>query len=35
MYIGDGMIVHAPNPSSSVEVVPMDLMPISWVRRVG
>jgi cell wall-associated NlpC family hydrolase len=35
MYIGNGMIVHAPNPSSSVEVVPMDLMPISWVRRVG
>jgi peptidoglycan DL-endopeptidase CwlO len=35
MYIGNGMIVHAPNPSSTVEVVPMDLMPVAWVRRVG
>jgi cell wall-associated NlpC family hydrolase len=35
MYIGNGMIVHAPNPSASVEVVPMDLMPVAWVRRVG
>ena len=35
MYIGNGMIVHAPNPSSTVEVVPMNLMPVSWVRRVG
>ncbi len=35
MYIGNGMIVHAPNPSTPVQVVPMNLMPVSWVRRVG
>ncbi len=35
MYIGNGQIVHAPNPSSSVEVVPIGLMPIASIRRVG
>ena len=35
MYIGNGQIVHAPNPSTSVEVVPVGLMPITTIRRVG
>lgn len=35
MYIGNGQIVHAANPSRPVEVVSMNLMPISWARRVG
>ncbi len=35
MYIGNGQIVHAPNPSRSVEVVPIGLMPIATIRRVG
>lgn len=35
LYIGDGQLVHAPNPSSSVEVVDVDLMPIATIRRVG
>jgi cell wall-associated NlpC family hydrolase len=35
MYVGNGQLVHAPNPSTSVEVVPVDSMPIAAVRRVG
>jgi cell wall-associated NlpC family hydrolase len=35
MYIGNGQIVHAPNPSRSVEVVPMNLMPIAMAVRIG
>jgi cell wall-associated NlpC family hydrolase len=35
MYIGDGMIVHAANPSVPVQVVPMDMMPIAMAVRVG
>ena len=35
LYIGNGQLVHAPNPSSVVEVVDVDLMPIASIRRVG
>jgi cell wall-associated NlpC family hydrolase len=35
MYIGNGQLVHAPNPSSSVEVVPVDSMPIAAIRHFG
>lgn len=35
MYIGNGMIVHAANPSVPVEVVPLDYMPINSAVRVG
>ena len=35
MYIGNGQLVHAANPSSPVEVVDVDLMPIAAIRRVG
>jgi len=35
IYIGNGQVVHAPNPSRSVEVVPVSSMPITAVRRVG
>lgn len=35
IYLGNGKLLHAPNPSSSVSIVPVDSMPISTVRRVG
>lgn len=35
MYIGNGMLVHSPNPSRNVEVVPMNLMPINMAVRIG
>ncbi len=35
MYIGNGQVIHAPHPGSSVEIVPLYSMPISWARRVG
>jgi cell wall-associated NlpC family hydrolase len=35
MYIGHGMIVHAPHPGESVQVVSMYEMPIAEARRVG
>ncbi|KAA1423521.1 hypothetical protein FE697_007940 [Mumia zhuanghuii] len=35
IYIGNGKLVHAPRPGRSVEVVSVDVMPISGVRRVG
>ena len=35
MYIGNGQLVHAPNPSSGVEVVPVDSMPIAAIRHFG
>lgn len=35
MYIGNGQLVHAPNPSSSVEIVPVDSMPIAAIRHIG
>jgi cell wall-associated NlpC family hydrolase len=35
LYIGNGQLVHAPNPSTVVEIVNVDLMPIASIRRVG
>ena len=35
MYIGNGMIVHAANPSQGVRVDPVGLMPISGAVRPG
>jgi cell wall-associated NlpC family hydrolase len=35
LYIGNGQVVHAPNPSSSVEVVPLTSMPIAMAVRPG
>lgn len=35
IYIGNGKIVHAPRPGRSVEVVGVDVMPVSGIRRVG
>jgi cell wall-associated NlpC family hydrolase len=35
LYVGDGQLIHAPNPSSAVEIVDVDLMPIASIRRVG
>ncbi len=35
IYIGNGQIVHAANPSLPVEVVPLTSMPISMAVRVG
>jgi len=35
MYIGNGQIVHAANPSSGVRVDPVGLMPISGAVRPG
>lgn len=35
MYIGDGQIVHAANPSSGVTVAGVDDMPIAAMTRVG
>jgi cell wall-associated NlpC family hydrolase len=35
MYIGNGQLVHAPNPSSSVEIVSVTSMPITTARRFG
>ncbi|HZC26336.1 MAG TPA: NlpC/P60 family protein [Actinopolymorphaceae bacterium] len=35
IYAGDGMVIHAPNPSSSVEYIDMDVMPIAGFVRPG
>ena len=35
MYIGNGQIVHAANPSSGVEVVDVISMPYSGAVRPG
>lgn len=35
LYLGDGQLVHAPRPGSSVEIVPVDSMPIAAVRHIG
>lgn len=35
MYIGNGMIVHAANPSQGVRVDPLNLMPLSGAVRPG
>jgi cell wall-associated NlpC family hydrolase len=35
MYIGGGRIVHAPHPGLNVEVVPMNMMPMTMAVRIG
>jgi cell wall-associated NlpC family hydrolase len=35
IYVGNGQLIHAPNPSSVVEIVDVDLMPVASIRRVG
>ncbi len=35
LYIGNGMIVHAPRTGSYVEVVPLNSMPVSMAVRIG
>jgi cell wall-associated NlpC family hydrolase len=35
MYIGNGQVVHAANPSTGVEVSPVGSMPISGAVRPG
>jgi cell wall-associated NlpC family hydrolase len=35
MYVGNGMIVHAANPSVPVQVVPLNMMPVAMAVRVG
>ncbi|WP_166021494.1 C40 family peptidase [Streptomyces chilikensis] len=34
MYIGDGKMIHAPNPSAPVRVAPVDEMPFAGATRV-
>jgi cell wall-associated NlpC family hydrolase len=35
MYIGNGQVVHAPHPGTSVQVVSMNLMPMTMAVRIG
>ena len=35
MYIGNGQIVHAPHPGTSVQVVSMNMMPMTMAVRIG
>ncbi len=35
LYIGDGRMIHAPNPSAPVRVAPIDEMPFAGATRVG
>ncbi|MFF1548285.1 NlpC/P60 family protein [Streptomyces sp. NPDC058291] len=34
LYIGDGQMIHAPNPSAPVRVAPIDQMPFAGATRV-
>ncbi|GAA3953511.1 C40 family peptidase [Streptomyces marokkonensis] len=34
IYIGDGRMIHAPNPSAPVRVAPLDVMPFAGATRV-
>lgn len=34
MYIGNGLVVHAPRTGDVVKVMPVDTLPISTIRRV-
>ncbi|MEV8549569.1 C40 family peptidase [Streptomyces glaucescens] len=34
IYVGDGLMVHAPNPSAPVRVAPIDEMPFAGATRV-
>ncbi|MEU7300667.1 NlpC/P60 family protein [Streptomyces sp. NPDC007206] len=35
IYVGDGQIIHAPNPSAPVRLAPVDLMPFAGATRVA
>lgn len=35
MYVGNGQMVHAPNPSAPVRVAPIDEMPFAGATRVA
>lgn len=35
IYLGNGLLIHAPHPGASVEIVGVSVMPIAAVRRVG
>ncbi|MFF3915294.1 NlpC/P60 family protein [Streptomyces sp. NPDC001852] len=35
IYVGDGQIIHAPNPSAPVRLAPLDLMPFAGATRVA
>lgn len=35
IYAGDGMVLHAANPASGVEMLPVHTMPLTAARRVG
>ncbi|MBT3154626.1 C40 family peptidase [Streptomyces sp. CHD11] len=35
IYIGDGQMIHAPNPSAPVRVAPLDAMPFAGATRVS
>ncbi|MDF3301075.1 C40 family peptidase [Streptomyces tropicalis] len=35
LYIGNGMMIHAPNPSAPVRVAPIDQMPFAGATRVA
>jgi cell wall-associated NlpC family hydrolase len=34
IYVGDGMMIHAPNPSAPVRIAPIDEMPFAGATRV-
>ncbi|MEU0222861.1 NlpC/P60 family protein [Streptomyces sp. NPDC006284] len=34
LYVGDGMMIHAPNPSAPVRLAPVDQMPFAGATRV-
>ncbi|MEU0070923.1 C40 family peptidase [Streptomyces sp. NPDC006332] len=35
LYVGNGQMIHAPNPSAPVRVAPIDEMPFAGATRVG
>ncbi|EST31488.1 hypothetical protein M878_16600 [Streptomyces roseochromogenus subsp. oscitans DS 12.976] len=35
IYVGNGQIIHAPNPSAPVRLAPVDLMPFAGATRVA
>jgi cell wall-associated NlpC family hydrolase len=35
MYVGDGLVIHAPRPGSVVQFAEVDAMPIDKIVRPG
>jgi cell wall-associated NlpC family hydrolase len=35
LYIGNGEMIHAPNPSAPVRIAPIDQMPFAGATRVA